>query len=1737
MSDGYGLSPFGLDGFGSIVSIPPEITDVASLDGCRVRVSFNVPMAGNAALTATSSYTVTALLGAAVTVQSVQTANPSNGGFLAVDLTVSGTTLGGLYTVIVSGPENLTGQVLAPPYNSESFLALGQVLTTDVAVSNGSITITVKDDLDREVSLLDNGAVQDDGSYTITGDYPISPSVNGAGFSSGEITLEVGQLTTISYDGEIGPAEALSYDGTVLPNLAVGFDGVEIGTGSSSIVSGSLLLSKPVSAVVYGWQFEDTSGKLTASASFQAVFSIDATATSGSPRFVVSDGVSQIDVTLDTSGPIKEISIEAGGFSSVMEFDWSASIFELTVIRNSQASLCTVLIDGIPFDSFSDSALTQPAIMPAGAGVFLDAGLSASGLKVSSVVLQASETIYTAAWNFVFNLVFGFVGLSGLANDRIRTKRGPLVKSWGDWTPAGPNDVEVRVNGVPVAIADVNPYTGEIFPVVPIPLFPAGMATVEVDYCWIVNPIFALSGLNTTGLTLNNWGRANGHTALPPPVGPPGGVFGLGPFGFIPFGAGPPIPALPPVAYGRGVQNTMRFPYSTVLGPLVRPEPKRIGHTYIGYQRDYSALTNDPTTLLLNNNPHAISNGQLTAASVRQTGRFTGTSTPANQGWLLTGADAGFVVGDGSYQIVDANAGDYPDGTASLYYKNLDLALPTIVQASARFKGIEVGTYDGVFSGLAFGTYDGRRLIVIGALLVDGVQHFGLLLDGNRPDLEASWQIGPSATATATSQNTLTVTSAEYAVGLGYGSRFRVAGGAQAGIYTISSCGIVAQTNGGIELTFTPALPTNINLFGGGQFTIYYETPWLAQDLNGVRAIVDFPNGTVTAYLSGRISGTIGSVQAPAYPAETGLLIPASISGGYFFGSISRRAANKSAWDLAQYAANPVALTQTVSGVYVTDDMTVLPEDASDPWFITGGYGAGSLSLGELVLSSSARSSALDFEFGYSRVEPHLTNKVTTNFLATTTVDTATLGAGDIALRIRDGAREVRLVNLLYKEPVGFVINPQRSLVTDLPSNFLSGLQALEDEGWVSNGVAVAPIAWGQSLGINKPAVLTPEWTQTVPASVACGHEGAVLTARFSAENLSGVATPYIAARVKTGAATARYVRAVFGAGGTLTLTNELGVVKLGPIAGVTWTDGDTHEYRIVCDPTADLVTVFVDNALAGSVALSLFSATTTDFTAIFGVNGAGSVETEWYEFTVVPLRPIALVGSTIHRTFGIWLGGDVGDINNYVIPRSDNTNEPNSSLFASPVTMDWTTTCELRLYVDPTWGASFYRPDLPLPPTSNAAGYTTETVNPTDAWINVEYRRLPRQVQARGEISFGSLDPKSVSRSRWDDVSYRVRARPYGYGIAQTGMVLNRAITFKSGDWNLDATPEVRLIPARDTQSVFVNDSAINGDRVFLVRIGGVTIPAAGWQFDSATQEIRLANPVAIGTLVEVTFAPARPQTKTYQCSRPIDETVTVLNAGTPPVPMSRDGAITRSIVATPNGDEVQFSYDQTSLYASVDFCQNEVGDDVPLTSICDGAGPGLGLAEIAIEGRFTTDPFTVLEGPAGPFRGSPTFRGSAMHFGGVSLIAAGGRRPTPANGVLNSAITYPNARGPSGQVPVGGFGMNQDFALYLRDVQDDTWDLPASMGDNVPPSAIGGAVNPDGTPGVFGNGACVAQIIDYASTGTSRLGPWGGLPSLTPRSLLAGGAPLPLSAFTLVGGAPLPSPTITTVVLEAAN
>jgi hypothetical protein len=1190
-------------------------------------------------------------------------------------------------------------------------------------------------------------------------------------------------------------------------------------------------------------------------------------------------------------------------------------------------------------------------------------------------------------------------------------------------------------------------------------------------------------------------------------------VFGLGLFGGSPFGGPPPMPALPSNA-SIGAVRTSKFAFSTILGPLTRPEPLRIGHTYIGYQREYSALMNDPSTLLLNNNPHAIATGKMSASAVRQTGIFDGLTSPDQEGWSLTGVDEGAVFNE-VYFIDDVNAGAYPEGTAAVWYRALDLALPTVVQGAGRFYVIQTSTFDGVFTGVALGSHDGLHIGAVGAIEVSGVKHLGILTNAFHPDLESSWQIGPRASATAISSTQILISSTEFPAGLAYGAQVRIGSGSQAGVYVIDYCGIEPHADG-IVLTISPALPADITLYGNNEFDLLFEVRWDSADYIAVRYVMDFPSGKFTAYVSGALSGTIGTVEdTPAYPGSTALILP-PVPNSSFFGSISRRAANTSYWPLTLYSANPVALTQTVSGVYALADMTVLPEDLPEyPWFITGGYGQSQLSSGNLTLSSGSSSSDLDFEFSYSRIEPHLTNKVTTDFRATVSVDYGNLGSGNAALRIRDGLRQVLLSSLLYKETAS-----ARSLVTDLPALFFSGLQVLANEGWASSaGNLLEVTPWGQSLSITKPSASSGYWAQTATPPTSVSYSGIVIENRLQLHSIAGTANLYVqvASRVSP---VSGYSFVIKYTATTLTLTNSVGTVFL-TIPGL---DDQLHSYRIVSDSAADLVSVFIDEVFSGSVALSLFNPVANgDLTCEIGLSGTGAAEVEFYQFSVAPLTPVALGADTLGKTFGFLVDLDNPDsIDAYKIPRSDvASSQPNSSLLASPVQMDWTASCDVRLYLDPSWGVGLYRPDLPLPPLATG-DFTSETTEPSHAWVNVEYRALPRVIQSRGDLSFGSLDPRGITRSRWDDVSYRVRARPYGFGIANTGMTLNRAATFKSADWNLDKTPETRLIPAREPQAVYVSDSAVYGDRVFMVSVNNTALSSSSWVFDEASQRISISSViVSQGDLVSVTFAPKKSVTKSYQCSRPIDETVTVLNQGTPVFPKNnRDLPISRDVIANPvtGEDEVVFTHGPGSLYASSEYCENPVGSPenlAPLTSICDNNG----FAEVGLSGRLTDDAFTVAEGPAGPFRGSPTFRGSTSHFGGLtSLIAAGGRRSTQANGLLNQAVLIPNVHAPGSP----GLALNQDFALSVSyGTQTDGY---SSISDATPPSLPGESpipvVNPNGTP--VADGSCIIKITDYGSI-YSRLGPYGRF------GVLSGGIPLALTGFTLAGGMPLPSPSVT--------
>jgi hypothetical protein len=871
---------------------------------------------------------------------------------------------------------------------------------------------------------------------------------------------------------------------------------------------------------------------------------------------------------------------------------------------------------------------------------------------------------------------------------------------------------------------------------------------------------------------------------------------------------------------------------------------------------------------------------------------------------------------------------------------------------------------------------------------------------------------------------------------------------------------------------------------------------------------------------------------------------------------------------------------------------------------------------------------------------------------------------------VGDGEREVLLKTLLISQhPV-----KGNSLIPSLPAVSLSGLQDPVGAGWTSSVVnTVEPYVQGQTLEFTKTAADSSTWSAPPFASPAgVTPTGMILEARFSLSTavVGGAGSVGIGFSGSAPIPFTNFERTVaFTLGtGTVDLRDRDGVLVQS--FGVAWDDGKAHTYRVLADPVADIVVLVVDDVVIGSTPYTGFSTaptTAASFTQTWAFAGNGACVGVLHSCSVVPLRAEPTSGATLLRTFGILLydGADPDSLDSYRVPRTDSSGAPNSLPTAVFEEMDWRSFCRVRVYLDPTWGVSFYRPDLALPPWATG-DFVTETTDPTAAWAVVEYAELPTDATTQGGVSFGSLDPRSISQQRWDSVRYRIRGGVEGFGIAPQGMVLNRAFTLTSGEYNLDTTPEVVTIASRSPYAVYVPDSAIYAARVFVVQVDGAVVSPTLWSFAEDTQTLSFVSTAPLPSAqheVTVTFAPGRPVTQTYLCSQPLSGSVTLLNEGTPPVPSSRDENTLReveagSIINDPDDvlDEAEslilndpsrvvvFSDPSDALYADLQFCEVSDGESVHITSICDGPGPGLGLSALEIEGRLTSDTHTVPEGPAGPWGGSSAvFKGSATHFNPSTVLTASGGFILGGNLGPGTAILYPNQRGPSGEPPAGGMGINQDFALRLEDVtaREDTFDIPTLLNDDVPPTSADPTVDPNvsnpGAGGANGHGAAAYTMTDYGprayleiggaaltagdtiefvvpsglvltavngaaganqfdissgvaptiasniqsaiaatalpveatvtnttvtvaptvaaagdrfevvakvtNTGAivvtltaSRLGPWGGLTSLTSQSLLAGGAQLNGDEFILGGGQQIPGPVITTGYIQAA-
>lgn len=1159
-----------------------------------------------------------------------------------------------------------------------------------------------------------------------------------------------------------------------------------------------------------------------------------------------------------------------------------------------------------------------------------------------------------------------FYGDGHLTFHGLRTALGPLVKGWGDVTPAGISDVVVRRDGVELPVIDLNPYTGEITLTHPVLSFAPGEHTVTVSYQWFPVPVTGMAGLNTKGLTLNKWSLRGGRNTTSPTT----------------------------TGYGGGFAST-RFPMGVTLGRFARRPPTfQVAHRFIGFEKGYTAALNSPTTMLLNQSPGRVSVPYATADVTPQSFRYEGDVFPMDP-WFPVGAVEGFVNG-GFYTLVDA------DPTEVAYWKR-DFPLPTSTNVTVAAR-IRVTAYepDGVFTGVGFGFHNNQRLFFAGALTVTNpvtgtaLRHVGVLLRPGEISALSSWTVGPSSMGqvikpdAGVTSGTVVAPTASLPTLLSAGDKFQVVEGPQTGVYTITD--LFHSKTGKTFLVVSPGFPADPELFGNRDVTLYFDTGWD----NGMctwRLYANTRSQSVTLVFGGKSGSTLSvdssTLASPAY------LGPDILPEGYgraLWGSIDRHATNSVVWDFVRCASTPDGAYTFSRGTVVDTTMTTDPEDGD--WYLETPFGDSGVSSGTLTLTSTPADPGLGTYYGYGYTDPFLNGRRVAAFDAKILVTRDTAGVGGATLAIRDTHREARMATLMYRDDGSLGKSIQQ-----LDTVSLVGSVPYHQQGW--DGTA------GDFAFANGPTVLltgdgsTP-WDLTRvlnPYHSPCVGRFLEFRVSLSKYTLGGIGSTGLVFAADFGTIAA-YLEF---RSGCVVLCNAPGGGAI-TIVTVPWDDGIERTYRMVYNAGAATVTLYVDNVLEATTALAAYNPS-----GLAGSVAVLSDATSGGTFHA-SLRGLCYGGTEetitrLHRTIGLFKGGNEGDLDNWALARTDGFSVPNSSPSSVITEMDWTTQCWVRVFLDPTFGASFIRPDLP-PPPGYTGNFATQSMDPTSGWAVVEYSRLPRTpVEKFGSVSFGALNPAGSVLSEWQDVRYRVFTNTSVDYTAPQGMVLNRWNVVNSGEFLKDTTPQEVVVSSVTSTRVSLRPCHIFADRVFAVRVSGVTLPTNLWRFNRDSQEITLVAGVpSRGYPVNVVFAPGKPITNTYLQTQPFEESQTVLNEGTPPIQMSQVGSFSVSTVSGDGGPDPVFppagptdpdyflrdqylvrSFENTDLYEKLDFFQlGNGGVKGRLAPYLDGPGLGEGVRDVGMQGDVFRDSYAGLGSP-NRGRGPGVYPTSLMSSGGT--------------------------------------------------------------------------------------------------------------------------------------------------------
>jgi len=315
------------------------------------------------------------------------------------------------------------------------------------------------------------------------------------------------------------------------------------------------------------------------------------------------------------------------------------------------------------------------------------AGVDYLGSKVPVTETQEDHTSDFGNWIAVTSLL-------------IRTRRGPILAP-GTYLPAeDASAVVVRINGVTIPssqILAVRGMAGEV-EVDAVAWVPG--SNVDITYQWIADPY----------LQLVSWDPDN-------------------------------IPATK--GYHTNQSHSSwgtRFPTSAVSWPPTTPTPFTKQWKWKGFDRNYTAGSNDPTTLLSNSPSNKSSwsafHHEYQTKDVLYNAIFLPEDTP-DVPWVEYGEGTSVAV-SGSLTITDTEDGGFNDGKFLYYHREEDLSTEHIINLACRVQVEEVSTYHGDFSGAALMVVDNLKAIVVGMIVDAGVKKVGVLT-GTSEQQASSW--------------------------------------------------------------------------------------------------------------------------------------------------------------------------------------------------------------------------------------------------------------------------------------------------------------------------------------------------------------------------------------------------------------------------------------------------------------------------------------------------------------------------------------------------------------------------------------------------------------------------------------------------------------------------------------------------------------------------------------------------------------------------------------------------------------------------------------------------------------------------------------------------------------------------------------------------------------------------------------------------------------------------------------